>query len=73
MGLNEIIPFGFKRFFDRYSTIILTLLVVHKSRSYFKLSSNLVTLIAVGTSICGATTIVVTTPAINAKKKLLMQ
>ena len=69
MGLNEMISFGFKGFLIVTPTIILTLLVVHKSRSYFKLSSNLATLIAVGTSICGATAIVATAPAINAKKE----
>ena len=45
------------------------MLLVEKSRAYFKLSSNLATLIAVGTSICGATAIVATAPAINAKKE----
>jgi len=69
MGLNEMISFGFKGFLIVTPTIILTLVLVNKSRSYFKLSSNLATLIAVGTSICGATAIVATAPAINAKKE----
>jgi len=69
MGLNEMISFGFKGLLVVAPTIILTLVIVNKTRSYFKLNSNLATLIAVGTSICGATAIVATAPAINAKKE----
>ena len=69
LGLNEMISFGFKGFLVVTPCIILTLLLVEKSRAYFRLSSNLATLIAVGTSICGATAIVATAPAINAKKE----
>jgi uncharacterized integral membrane protein (TIGR00698 family) len=69
LGLNEMISFGIKGFLVVTPCIILTLLLVEKSRAYFKLSSNLATLIAVGTSICGATAIVATAPAINAKKE----
>ena len=40
----------------------------------FKISSKMSYLIAIGTSVCGATAIVATAPVINAKKlKLLMQ
>ena len=69
LGLNEMISFGIKGFLVVTPCIILTLLLVEKSRAYFRLSSNLATLIAVGTSICGATAIVATAPAINAKKE----
>ena len=69
LGLNEMISFSFKGLLVVTPCIILTLLLVEKSRTYFRLSSNLATLIAVGTSICGATAIVATAPAINAKKE----
>ena len=69
LGLNEMISFSFKGFLVVTPCIILTLLLVEKSRAYFRLSSKLATLIAVGTSICGATAIVATAPAINAKKE----
>ena len=69
LGLNEMVSFGFKGFLLVTPCIILTLVLVEKSRAYFRLSSNLATLIAVGTSICGATAIVATAPAINAKKE----
>ena len=69
LGMNEMISFGFKGFLVVAPCIILTLLLVEKSSAYFKLSSNLATLIAVGTSICGATAIIATAPAINAKKE----
>ncbi len=38
-------------------------------KGFFKVSENLAQLIAVGTSICGATAIVALAPSINAKKK----
>ena len=69
LGLNEIIAFGVKGLLVVTPCILLTLVLVEKSRVYFRLSSNLATLIAVGTSICGATAIVATAPAINARKE----
>ncbi len=69
LSFNEMMTFGFKGLLVVVPCIIFTLLIVDKSRKYFNLSSNLATLVAVGTSICGATAIVATAPAINAKKE----
>tara|TARA_B100002052_G_scaffold92122_1_gene84809 strand:- start:767 stop:1498 length:732 start_codon:yes stop_codon:yes gene_type:complete len=43
-------------------------LIVRYLKSFFRVSENLAQLIAVGTSICGATAIVALAPSINAKK-----
>jgi uncharacterized integral membrane protein (TIGR00698 family) len=47
----------------------ISIFIVRKLRDYFRVSDNLSLLIAVGTSICGATAIVALAPAINAKKE----
>ena len=49
--------------------IAISIFIVRKFREYFQVSDNLSLLIAVGTSICGATAIVALAPAINAKKE----
>ena len=49
--------------------IAISIFIVKSLRSYFNVSDNLSLLIAVGTSICGATAIVALAPAINAKKE----
>ena len=48
---------------------MVSIFIVRKLRDYFQVSDNLSLLIAVGTSICGATAIVALAPAINAKKE----
>ena len=48
---------------------MVSIFIVRKLRDYFEVSDNLSLLIAVGTSICGATAIVALAPAINAKKE----
>ena len=49
--------------------IAISIFIVSNLRKYFQVSDNLSLLIAVGTSICGATAIVALAPAINAKKE----
>ena len=67
LGLSEMLGFGVKSLIIVTPCIILTVLLIKKSASIFKLKSTMATLIAVGTSICGASAIVATAPAISAK------
>ena len=67
LGLSEMLGFGLKSLIIVTPCIVLTVLLIKKSASIFKLKSTMATLIAVGTSICGASAIVATAPAISAK------
>ena len=67
LGLSEMLGFGVKSLIIVTPCIVLTVLLIKKSASIFKLKSTMATLIAVGTSICGASAIVATAPAISAK------
>ena len=69
ISLNEMMAFGIKGILIVTPCIIFTLLFVKYSRDYFKITSKLATLIAVGTSICGATAIIATAPSIKARKE----
>ncbi|MBN43358.1 MAG: putative sulfate exporter family transporter [Alphaproteobacteria bacterium] len=48
--------------------IISVILIIYVMVHYFKISASMSYLIAIGTSICGASAIVATAPVINAKK-----
>ena len=69
LGINDMLSFGLKGILVITPCIILTIIVVEKTRSYFSIPSKMATLIGVGTSICGATAIVATGPVIHAKKE----
>ncbi len=69
IGLSDIFEIGLKGLPVVILCISLTLIIVHIMSKLLNVSAKLSTLIAVGTSICGATAIVATGPVINAKKE----
>ena len=68
LSLFDFYLYGVKSLFVIIPCIICTILIVRYLKGFFKVSENLAHLIAVGTSICGATAIVALAPLINAKK-----
>jgi len=68
LSLFQLYEYGFKSIMVVAVCILLTILIVSRLSHYLKVSNNLSSLIAVGTSICGATAIVALAPMINAKK-----
>tara|TARA_B100000902_G_scaffold383128_1_gene421613 strand:- start:489 stop:1541 length:1053 start_codon:yes stop_codon:yes gene_type:complete len=69
LSISDIILYGLQGLLVIVPCIVISILIVKNFRNYFKVSENLSLLIAVGTSICGATAIVALAPAINAKKE----
>ena len=68
LSLFDFYLYGAKSLSVIIPCIICTILIVRYLKSFFRVSENLAQLIAVGTSICGATAIVALAPSINAKK-----
>ena len=68
LSLFDFYLYGAKSLFVIIPCIICTILIVRYLKGFFKVSENLAQLIAVGTSICGATAIVALAPSIKAKK-----
>ena len=69
LSISDILIYGSQGLFVIVPCIVISIFIVKKFRDYFRVSDNLSLLIAVGTSICGATAIVAIAPAINAKKE----
>ena len=69
LSMSDILIYGSQGLFVIIPCIVISIFIVRKLRDYFQVSDNLSLLIAVGTSICGATAIVTLAPAINAKKE----
>ena len=69
LGLSDMVDFGIKGLIVVVPCILSTFIIIKYSRKFFNLKINLATLIAVGTSVCGATAIVATAPLINAKRE----
>ena len=69
LSISDILIYGSKGLIVIIPCIVISIFIVRKLRDYFQVSNNLSLLIAVGTSICGATAIVAMAPAINAKKE----
>ena len=68
LSLIDLLQYGSKGFIVIIPCIITTIILVQYLGRKFKISNNLSLLIAVGTSICGATAIVALAPTIRAKK-----
>ena len=69
LSISDILLYGSQGLFVIIPCIVISILIVKNLRGYFQVSHNLSLLIAVGTSICGATAIAALAPAINAKKE----
>ena len=69
LSVSDILQYGSQGLIVIIPCIAISIFIVKSLRSYFNVSDNLSLLIAVGTSICGATAIVALAPAINAKKE----
>ena len=68
LSLVDFLQYGSKSLAIIIPCIISSIIIVTLLKDKFKVSNNLSLLIAVGTSICGATAIVALAPSINAKK-----
>ena len=68
LSFLDLIKYGTKGLLVVIPTIVITILLVKYLTRKFKISEKLSLLIAVGTSICGATAIAALAPTINAKK-----
>jgi len=68
LSFLDLIQYGIKAFIVVIPCIIITIFFVNKLTNTFRISKKLSLLIAVGTSICGATAIAALAPSINAKK-----
>ena len=69
IGLSDMIGFGTPSLMIVIPCIFLTIITIRFTSQFFNLRPKIATLIAVGTSICGATAIIATAPTINAKKE----
>ena len=69
LSISDILLYGSQGLIVIVPCIAISIFIVKGLRSYFNVTDNLSLLIAVGTSICGATAIVALAPAINAKKE----
>ena len=69
LSISDILLYGSQGLIVIIPCIVISIFIVKILRDYFQVSDNLSLLIAVGTSICGATAIVALAPAINAKKE----
>ena len=68
LSLIDLLQYGSKGLIVVIPCIITTIILVQYLGRKFNISNNLALLIAVGTSICGATAIVALAPTIKAKK-----
>ena len=68
LSFNEFIKFGTIAIPLIITCIFSVLIIIKLLIKKFKISSKMSYLIAIGTSVCGATAIVATAPVINAKK-----
>ena len=68
LSFNEFIKFGTIAIPLIITCIVSVLVLIKLLIKKFKISSKMSYLIAIGTSVCGATAIVATAPVINAKK-----
>ena len=68
LSFNEFVKFGTIAIPLIITCIISVLVLIKLLIKKFKISSKMAYLIAIGTSVCGATAIVATAPVINAKK-----
>jgi uncharacterized integral membrane protein (TIGR00698 family) len=68
LSFNEFIKFGTIAIPLIITCIVSVLVIIKLLIKRFKISSKMSYLIAIGTSVCGATAIVATAPVINAKK-----
>ncbi len=69
LGILDILEIGMIGIPLIAACIIISIILVGYLAKIFKISSKMGSLIAVGTSICGASAIVATSPAINADKE----
>ena len=69
LSISDILLYGSQGLLVIIPCIAISIFIVSNLRKYFQVSDNLSLLIAVGTSICGATAIAALAPAINAKKE----
>ena len=68
LSFIDFIQYGSKGLIVVIPCMLITILLVRSLSNRFKISEELSLLIAVGTSICGATAIAALAPSINAKK-----
>ena len=68
ISLLDFLQYGSKSLIVVIPCILTSILIITLLKDKFNVSDNLSLLIAVGTSICGATAIVALAPSINAKK-----
>ena len=68
LSFIDFVQYGSKALIIVLPSIIITITLVKALSNRFKISKELSLLIAVGTSICGATAIAALAPSINAKK-----
>jgi len=68
LSLMDFIQYGSKSLIVVIPCILTSIIIITLLKDKFDVSDNLSLLIAVGTSICGATAIVALAPSINAKK-----
>ena len=68
LSLFDFIQYGSKSLLVIIPCIFCVIILIDSLKDKFNVSTNLALLIAVGTSICGATAIVALAPSINAKK-----
>ena len=68
LSLMDFIQYGSKSLIVVIPCILASIIIISLLKDKFDVSENLSLLIAVGTSICGATAIVALAPSINAKK-----
>jgi uncharacterized integral membrane protein (TIGR00698 family) len=68
LSLLDFVLYGSKSLIVIIPCILCTIIIISLLKNKFDVSENLSLLIAVGTSICGATAIVALAPSINAKK-----
>lgn len=69
LSMSDIFIYGSQGLVVIIPCIAISILIVKSLRNKLNVSENLSLLIAVGTSICGATAIAALAPAINAKKE----
>ncbi len=69
LSISDILIYGSQGLVVIIPCIAISILIVKSLRNKLNVSENLSLLIAVGTSICGATAIAALAPAINAKKE----
>ena len=69
LSISDILLYGSQGLLVIIPCILISIIIVKNLHDYFQVSNNLSLLIAVGTSICGASAIVALAPVIKAKKE----